>query len=85
MLVQPAQNLAARARAKTLAPRSGMESDPIEPSFLLERVSVTPIVVYVAALGLAFVSPELSILLYVSIPAVLILRAVLPKHRHGRD
>lgn len=52
---------------------------------LLERVSITPIFVYVAALGLAFISPQLSVLLYVTIPTVLILRAVLPKHRHGRD
>jgi uncharacterized membrane protein len=52
---------------------------------MLERVSIAPLVVYLAALGLAFVSPPASVLVYVTIPAFLILRAVLPKHRHGRD
>jgi uncharacterized membrane protein len=52
---------------------------------MLERVSLAPIFVYLAAIGLAFVNPPASVFVYVTIPAFLILRAVLPKHRHGRD
>lgn len=49
----------------------------------LRRVSLRPIVVYVIAVAFSFVNAYVSVVAYAVVPVVLIVRAVLPRHRRG--
>lgn len=50
---------------------------------VLRRVSLRPLLVYVAAVAFSFVNPYVSVLAYAVVPVVLIVRAVMPEHRGG--